>query len=107
MCDNGLKTASVDSRYLAQIISMLSQAFQGKECQVYLFGSRAIGNYVKTSDFDLAVLASGSINKELSIARELLELSNIPFTVDLIDLGSAPDRLVHQVKETGVLIWSN
>jgi predicted nucleotidyltransferase len=107
MCGNRVKAETVYNRYLAQITSILSQAFQGKRCQVYLFGSRAIGNYTETSDFDIAVLACGSICKELSVAREMLELSNIPFTVDLIDLNVASERLVREVQEGGILIWDN
>jgi predicted nucleotidyltransferase len=107
MCGSRLKTVSVGNPYLAQITSILSQTLQGRECQVYLFGSRATGDYIETSDFDVAVLASGSISKELSVAREMLELSNIPFTVDLIDLNIAPKGLVRQVQERGILIWKN
>jgi len=95
------------TRYLSETISILSHMFQGKHCRIYLFGSRAIGDDTETSDFDIAVLASESVSRELSIAREMIEASNIPFAVDLVDLSGASETLVRRVQEKGILLWSN
>lgn len=96
----------LQGNYLTKITSVLTQAFKNRRCRIYLFGSRATGNYTKASDFDIAVLSSENIAKEISISREMMELSNIPFTVDLVDLRTASEEFVHQV-EQGVLLWSN
>ena len=100
-------TKDLQNHYLAQITSILSQVFKDKKCRVYLFGSRAVGDYTETSDFDIAVQASWSISRELSIAREMLELHNIPFIVELIDLSGASEKFVRKVREQGILIWNN
>jgi predicted nucleotidyltransferase len=71
--------------YLSQIKAILDQFLC--DCKMFLFGSRATGDHGDASDFDIGVLASRNIDRELSLARELMEASNIPFTVDLVDLS--------------------
>lgn len=67
-------------RYLSRIKDMLSQVLTG--CKVYLFGSRATGR-----------------------CREMLEDSDIPFTVDLVDLSAASREFVEKVQREGMLLW--
>lgn len=101
------KEKKIQDRYLGQITSILSRVFKDKECNIYLFGSRAIGEYGRTSDFDIAVLSSEDVSRELSFAREMLDLSNIPFTVDLIDLNATSEEFLRRVEEQGILLWKN
>jgi len=96
-----------NDRYLAQITSILRHALENAKCRIYLFGSRAAGHYSETSDFDVAVLASTDVTRELGFAREILEASNIPFVVDLVDLGTTPGPVAHRIQEKGILLWSN
>jgi predicted nucleotidyltransferase len=107
MCATLPPTESIHQRYLAQIRAILTSVFKDKECAMYLFGSRAAGTHAAVSDFDIAILAAEDISGELSQAREMLELSNIPFMVDLVDLRAAPAALGRQVQERGILLWEN
>jgi hypothetical protein len=50
---------------------------------------------------------SDDISGQLGAAREMLEGSNIPFTVDLVDLKASSELLKRRVLEQGVLLWSN
>jgi len=93
--------------YLSQITSILGRIFRDKKCSIYLFGSRATDKYTPVSDFDIGVLASDNISRELSAAREMLEVFNIPFTVDLVDLSTSPGTFVRKVKEQGIVIWNS
>lgn len=99
--------------YLSQIIAILDRVFSpssggaGFDCQVYLFGSRATGQDHDVSDFDIGVLASGDISRELSLARELLEDSSIPFSVDLVDLNATSQEFARHVQQEGVLLWKS
>ena len=97
----------LDSPYLTEITRILRQALQGMRCRVYLFGSRATGQHRAASDFDIAVESSDEVSRVLGIAREMLEGSNIPFTVDLVDLKATSEVLRRRVLEGGVLLWSN
>ncbi len=94
-------------RYLSQIKSILSSVLKDKECTVYLFGSRAASRHTAVSDFDIAVLAAEDVSRELSRARERLELSNIPFTVDVVDLRATSAEFSRQVQEEGIILWKN
>jgi len=82
-------------------------ALRGKACTVYLFGSRATGTAQPASDFDMAVLANEDISRELSVARDMLEESNIPFKVDLVDLRLAAPAFRRAAQAQGVLLWKN
>jgi predicted nucleotidyltransferase len=96
--------------YLSQIKAILERVFgprAGSNYEVYLFGSRATGRYEEVSDFDIGVLASDDISRQLSIARELLEVSNIPFTVDLVDLSVTSKEFANQVRREGILLWKS
>jgi predicted nucleotidyltransferase len=92
---------------LAQIKAILAQALRGKSCEVYLFGSRVRGTAQPASDFDVAVLAGEDISRELSVAREMLEESNIPLKVDLVDLRLAAPAFRRAAQAQGVLLWKN
>jgi predicted nucleotidyltransferase len=98
---------SPESRYLAQIRAILVDALSDKSCSVYLFGSRATGAHTPISDFDIAVEAAGDVSRELSVAREKLELSNIPFKVDLVDLRDTPEGVIRHVYTEGILLRRN
>ena len=92
---------------LAQIKAILAHALSGKACSVYLFGSRAIGTAQPVSDFDVAVLADEDISRELSAARDMLEESNIPFKIDLVDLRQVSPAFLRVAQAQGVLLWKN
>ena len=93
--------------YQAQIEKILGQVFSQKRCRIYLFGSRATETYHDTSDFDIGVLAEGDISRELSLAREMLEQSNIPLSVDLVDLSRASESFRQAVLTNGRVLWTN
>lgn len=98
---------SSEAADLTQIKTILMRALTGKSCAVYLFGSRATGTAQPASDFDVAVLANEDISRELSAARDMLEESNIPFRVDVVDLRLAAPAFRHAAQTKGVLLWKN
>lgn len=51
-------------------------------CQVWCFGSRAVGTHQKFSDVD--ILVQCPCDMELGAFREKLEESHFPFKVDLV-----------------------
>jgi uncharacterized protein len=104
-----MKQVAIDQEELVldRITAILVRALSGKSCQVYLFGSRATGTAQPTSDFDVAVLAHEDISRELSLARERLEESNIPFKVDVVDLRLTAPAFRAETQTQGVLLWKN
>jgi YgiT-type zinc finger domain-containing protein len=103
---SGDKT-TLEGRSLAQIVAILAEIFQNQACAVYLFGSRATGTNSPASDFDIAVLGADDISHELSLARERLEESSIPYAVDLVDLGAISPAFARRVQWESRLLWFN
>jgi len=58
--------------------------------QIFLFGSRARGDATEYSDVDIAIKGKKSLKTALAEARYAIEESQLPYKVDLIDLGDAP-----------------
>jgi predicted nucleotidyltransferase len=53
--------------------------------KVFCYGSRARGDYRPLSDLDLMVESQNDEKIELDLFQELLENSDLPFKVDLVD----------------------
>jgi predicted nucleotidyltransferase len=47
---------------IEELKTFLKEFFNGKEVEIFLFGSRAKGNFRPTSDIDLAVLSEDDIS---------------------------------------------
>ncbi len=99
--------AALSDRSLSKIKQILMDMFREQKCSIYLFGSRARGDAMETSDFDIAVFAENDIDKEMTFVREQFELSNIPHTVELIDLNKTSETFRNCVLEEGILLWEN
>ena len=95
------------SNYQMEIETILVQALRGKTCRAYLFGSRATGEFNPASDIDIGILTDEPVDLELSLARESLAESNIPFTIDLVDLARTSEAFKAQVLQEGVLLWTS
>jgi nucleotidyltransferase substrate binding protein (TIGR01987 family) len=92
-----LQTHSTHDPYLAQIESVIRRVL--RESRLYLFGSRAANTPRVGSDYDIGVRGEPASAPDLSRARELLEESTIPFTVDLVDLGAASLTFVQHIEQ--------
>ena len=80
--------------------------FKGENVMVILFGSRARGDYFETSDVDVGVLAKGQVNKsKITLFRERIEDSNIPYKVDVVDLSQTSKEFADKVFKEKLLIW--
>lgn len=85
------------------IKQIIGKIFRNKRVKVYIFGSRAKGNYTEFSDLDLAFISDQDISYELSILREILEESNLVFDVDLVDLSKVGNDFKQQILKEGKL----
>ena len=88
-----------------QLKALLKIFFAHKDglSQVKLFGSRARGDYRKNSDVDLAIKFSRPIQSELAAA---LEDSTFPYTVDIVDLQTAGEKLLLNIARDGKLLFA-
>lgn len=74
--------------------------------RIYLFGSRARGDYAAESDIDIALDAGKKIDQyKLGQIKEEIEESTIPFTVDVVDLYNISEDFKKNILKDGKL-WS-
>lgn len=101
------QNSDLSQHYLESIRSIIAQVLENTSCTVYLFGSRARGTHAPASDVDIAISSPEDLNRKLGDLREALEFSTIPFFVDVVDLNHTETAFLEQVKNEGVVIWTN
>ncbi len=93
-----IKTQKIKT--IEDLKQFLKEFFKDENVKVYLFGSRAEGKNTEHSDIDLAFESNKDISQKLSQLKYILEESNLPYKVDIVDLKNAP-YLRKTVKEKG------
>ena len=100
--------STIYERSLELLKGMAKDVFEGEDVMVVLFGSRARGDYLETSDMDVGILPKGRINKDkIALFRERIENSNIPYKVDIVDLSQTSRKFADQVLKEGLLLWKS
>ncbi len=96
---------TIKLQYKNELISIIHKHLP--KAAIYLFGSRARGDYTSTSDIDLAVDAGEPINYSL-LLKILMEIDEtaIPMKIDLVDFCSASNILKENIIKEGVK-WTN
>ena len=93
--------------YLKHIRELIIKNLKGQKFQLFLFGSQVADRAGRASDIDIAILPITVFPRGvLSKIREELEESNIPYSVDLVDLSRSNPEFVQSVREKGV-IWKD
>ncbi len=88
----GKKISSIDD-----LKRFLEENLKGKNVKVYLFGSRAKGNYSQHSDIDIAI--EGDVN--ISLLKEIIKESNLPQKVDIVDMKHISDEFKQEILKHG------
>lgn len=74
---------------------------------IYLFGSRARGDYTDRSDIDIAIDLGREMEiKEIARARGVLEGLNLPQMIDVVDMCSIPADMKAFILKEGIL-WKS
>ena len=89
--------------YIKRIRNLIENRLKGQKFQLFLFGSQVEGKAGHTSDIDIAIMPITDLPRGLlSKLREELEESNIPYSVDLVDLSRSNPEFIQSVKKEGV-----
>ena len=89
--------------YIKRIRNLIMNRLKERKFQLFLFGSQVAGGACYTSDIDIAIMPITDLPRGLlSELREELEESNIPYSVDLVDLSRSNPEFVQSVKKEGV-----
>lgn len=88
-----------------QIIKLIEVLFP--QAKIYLFGSRARGDYSETSDIDIAI----DDGKPFSMTQKgqiisMIDALNIPQKVDIVDFNRIPSALKENILKEGI-VWKN
>jgi len=74
---------------------------------VWVYGSRVTGNAMPWSDLDLVVFTKAEQKYRLSLLKEALEESNLPFRIDLLEWDWLPDDFKANIEAShAVLVHS-
>ncbi len=91
---NGLKDGLIE-----EIIEL---AKEHKINKVYLYGSRAKGDYKERSDIDLAITGGNTSNFILDVDEQISTL----LMFDVVDLdGTVQEELLSSIKKEGILLY--
>jgi hypothetical protein len=100
--------ASVYESAIELLRNIIKDVFENEDIIVVLFGSRARDDYLETSDIDIGILPKGKMDKnKLTLLRERMENSNIPYKVDVVDLSQTSEEFTRKVLKEGVVIWKS
>ncbi len=89
----------------AKIIALTCALFP--EVKIYLFGSRATGTYSRGSDIDIALDMGKKIDfVAVGELREVLNATNIPQKIDVVDFYSIPEIIRQEILEDKV-VWKD
>lgn len=77
------------------------------DAKIFLFGSRARQTNGEWSDIDLALDAGKPLsNSKIDEVKGVLEATNIPYKVDVLDLQSVSSDMKESIKRDGK-IWKS
>lgn len=100
-----MRCESVYERSLSLLKEILSKLISKEGVTVYLFGSRAKGEFKKGSDIDIAI--EGADRKAIILLREALEEANIPYKVDLLDLTEVSEDFKESILKEAKVLWKS
>lgn len=95
----------IEDRHKNKIIALVSGLFP--QAKIYLFGSQARGTQSSGSDIDLAIDNNAKIDiVEIGEVRDILNATNIPYKIDVVDFQSVYAEMQQMIIHEGVL-WKS
>lgn len=78
-----------ESGYLLKLKEAVLGFLEDEDVKVVLFGSRARGDSLRTSDVDIGIMAGEGFKdrRKLVLLREHVEELNIPYKVEIVELS--------------------
>ncbi len=78
---------STKIKLIEELKTSLREYFKTDEIDLFLFGSRARGDHSRFSDVDLGIYKKKNLDLKMSLLREILENSNLPFKLAIVVLN--------------------
>lgn len=94
---------TVSEEHKSKILALINAI--APQAKVYLFGSRARGTNAEWSDIDLALDAGQALPELMaSELKNIMEASNLPYKVDVVDLYQISDAMRRAILKDKV-VW--
>jgi len=94
-----------EKQYLKEIKNIIYKYVSHKDYKVFVYGSRADGTARVGSDFDVGLVGKKEVPFGIiSLVKEDLSNSNIPYFVDIVDFSKAKGGFKNQVVKERVFI---
>lgn len=95
---NGIKDIlSYQKKLISTIVHYLP------DCEIILFGSRAMGTNQPSSDIDICIRNRNKVEPSLLYTiSEAIDALNVPFFVDLVDYYAVYDEMRTLIDKTGI-----
>ncbi|MEN6319744.1 MAG: nucleotidyltransferase domain-containing protein [Syntrophaceae bacterium] len=93
----------MENKYLNELKKLLQSLAKNRNIGIYLFGSRARGDNYESSDVDIGILPNEEIDViEMASWREIIENSNIPYHVELVNLNEVSDDFKEEIMKDAI-----
>ena len=97
------KTPKID--HLRELKDVLLKFLSDEDVKIVLFGSRARGDFVNTSDVDVGIIPGETFDrKKLTLLHEYIDKLNIPFKVEIVDLSMVSEDFKQTTLKEAV-VW--
>lgn len=101
---NDNRKIAADAEHLQYLLEQIERLIPN--AVVWAFGSRVKGTNRRYSDMDLAVLCDKeTAKKALPLLDEVLEESDIPFKVQLLDFNRLPENMQNNIREDYIVLF--
>ena len=103
---HGVKSfANTDT--LGKLKEVVLSFLKDEDIKVVLFGSRARGDSVNTSDVDIGIIIGEGVDrKKLVLLREHIDELNIPFKVEIVDFSTISEEFKEMALKEAV-VWKD
>jgi len=94
---------NMENKYLTELKELLQNLAKNRNIGIYLYGSRARGDNFESSDVDIGILPNDEIDAvEIAFWREIIENSNIPYHIELVNLNEVSDDFKKEIMKDAV-----
>lgn len=92
---------------LGEIKNIMLSFLKDEDIKIVLFGSRAREDWTISSDIDIGIIPQSKFNRDkLTLLREALENTNIPYKIELVDLSLVSEAFKEEVFKRAI-IWKD
>jgi len=95
------------NQHFLKLRTLVMDFMKDEKVQIVLFGSRARQDHVSFSDVDIGILPCEKLSKtKLTLLKEKIEDSNIPYKVDVVDLSEVSEDFRKEILKDAV-VWKD